>query len=64
MNARFAPGAQRLSGLVMRALGWRPDEFWNATPAELAALFAPPPGAGGWPLSRTELATLLEQEHE
>jgi hypothetical protein len=21
-------------------LGWRPDEFWNATPAELAAVLA------------------------
>ena len=21
-------------------LGWRPDEFWNATPAELAAIVA------------------------
>jgi hypothetical protein len=21
----------------MRVLGWRPDEFWRATPAEMAA---------------------------
>ena len=38
---RFADGARRLAGLVPRALGWRPDEFWNATPAELAAILAP-----------------------
>jgi uncharacterized phage protein (TIGR02216 family) len=23
-------------------LGWRPGEFWNATPAELALAIAPP----------------------
>jgi hypothetical protein len=59
----FAASAGRLAGLVPRALGWRPDEFWNATPAELAAIFAAPddnPAAS--PLTRGELAALLEQD--
>ncbi|WP_254447635.1 phage tail assembly chaperone [Sphingomonas sp. ID1715] len=36
----------RLSGLAGVLLGWRPGEFWEATPAELAAVFAAlrPPG--------------------
>ena len=28
-----------LAGLASRVLGWRPDEFWRATPAEMAAAF-------------------------
>jgi len=39
---RFATGrsfgaqALALAGVAARLLGWRPDEFWRATPAELA----------------------------
>ncbi|NNM76648.1 phage tail assembly chaperone [Sphingomonas sp. ID1715] len=45
-EARFAANALRLSGLAGVLLGWRPGEFWEATPAELAAVFAAlrPPG--------------------
>ncbi|TCP33609.1 phage tail assembly chaperone [Sphingomonas sp. BK235] len=50
--ACFAAAATRLAGLATLALGWRPDDFWRATPAELAALGAalapgdaPPPDA-------------------
>ncbi|WP_156447450.1 phage tail assembly chaperone, partial [Blastomonas sp. CCH1-A6] len=35
--ARFADAARALSGLAARLLGWRPQEFWQATPDELAA---------------------------
>jgi uncharacterized phage protein (TIGR02216 family) len=34
---RFGEGAAVLAGLAARLLGWRPDEFWRATPAELAS---------------------------
>ncbi|MFN3945192.1 MAG: phage tail assembly chaperone [Allosphingosinicella sp.] len=34
----FSEAAARLAGLVGAALGWRPDEFWRATPAEVAAV--------------------------
>lgn len=37
-DATFAAAATRLAGLAALALGWRPDDFWRATPAELAAL--------------------------
>ena len=34
----FGEAAARLSGAAAMLLGWRPDDFWNATPAELAAV--------------------------
>jgi len=37
MSTAFGAQALRLSGHAARLLGWRPDEFWHATPAELAA---------------------------
>lgn len=36
----FSEAASRLAGLAGAVLGWRPEEFWRATPAELAAVFA------------------------
>jgi len=62
MSDRFAPGAARLAGLVPRLLGWNPEDFWNATPAELAAILAPPPD--GEPLARAELETLMERDRD
>ncbi|MGF1549191.1 MAG: phage tail assembly chaperone [Sphingomonadaceae bacterium] len=38
MSGRFGEAAARLAGLAGALLGWRPDEFWRATPAELAAI--------------------------
>ena len=32
----FGERAACLSGLAAQMLGWRPHEFWAATPAELA----------------------------
>ncbi len=45
--ARFAAAAVRLAGLAGLRLGWSPDAFWRATPADLAAVVAtlvPVPG--------------------
>lgn len=60
----FGPGAARLAGLAGRLLGWRPQEFWQATPAELAAILAPPAAAAGRPLDRSELNRLMERDHD
>ncbi len=38
--ARFTDSAARLAGMAGALLGWRPDEFWSATPAELATVAA------------------------
>ena len=68
----FADGAARLAGIVPCVLGWRPDAFWRATPAELAAIFAAlrpfdelraqGEREGGEPLTRDELARLMERD--
>lgn len=34
---RFSDGARLLAGQAGLLLGWRPDEFWAATPADLEA---------------------------
>ena len=44
--AEFAASAARLAGLAGALLGWRPDEFWKATPAELATVFQAVIGEG------------------
>ena len=38
LEGLFAEAALRLAGTAALLLGWRPDEFWRATPAELAAV--------------------------
>jgi len=60
---RFGEGARRLSALAARLLGWRPAEFWAATPAELAAILAPEPEPAARPLSRAEMNRMMEREH-
>ena len=61
MSERFGPGAVRLGGLTARLLSWRPDHFWQATPAELAAILSPYTSAGD-SLARTDLERLMEQD--
>jgi hypothetical protein len=47
----FAGAALKLAGMAGLLLGWRPGEFWAATPAELAAVLgglgAEPHATGG-----------------
>lgn len=62
MSGPFAERARRLSGFAIRALGWTPDVFWRATPAELAAIFDAPGGRADAPLSRGELNAMMERE--
>jgi hypothetical protein len=38
VTASFGEAAARLSGAAAMLLGWRPAEFWEATPAELACV--------------------------
>lgn len=55
----FGANALRLARLAARLLGWRPPEFWAATPAELAAI------VGGDPvesLGRADLTRMMENE--
>ncbi|MDZ3830338.1 MAG: phage tail assembly chaperone [Sphingopyxis sp.] len=56
--------AARLVGVMARVAGWRPDELWAATPADVAAVL------GGWGgdaaaaavgFDRAALAAMMEQ---
>ena len=40
MSVAFGSGAVRLAGLMGRLAGWSPDQFWQATPADVAAVLA------------------------
>ncbi|AKM09283.1 phage tail assembly chaperone [Croceicoccus naphthovorans] len=60
----FTTDAARLCGQCALIMGWRPDEFWAATPAEIASIFnafqAPKQNAS---VSRADLDRLMEQDH-
>ena len=56
--ASFGAVALDLLGVMARAFGWRPEEFWAATPADLAAVLGREPGADG--VDRAELAAMME----
>ncbi|QUT06299.1 phage tail assembly chaperone [Sphingobium phenoxybenzoativorans] len=43
---KFTDAASRLAGMAGLLLGWRPGEFWAATPGELDAIFAAARGDG------------------
>ena len=65
MSERLSDGALRLCGEVCRALGWLPQEFWQATPAELFCIFTNHDGSPAQGITRGDLAALLEQDrHE
>ena len=55
----FGEAALRLARLTARTLGWRPPEFWAATPAELATILGGEPGEG---LARADLTRMMEQD--
>ncbi|WP_133364607.1 phage tail assembly chaperone [Qipengyuania sediminis] len=57
----FAQTAARLAGLAARVLGWRPGEFWAATPAEMAMSLGGE-GPNEAPPSREEILTLIERD--
>ncbi|WP_404336202.1 phage tail assembly chaperone [Sphingomonas sp. MMS12-HWE2-04] len=56
----FATAAARLAGAAGVLFGWSPETFWNATPAELAALAQALRGDAPAPLGGSEVARLKE----
>jgi len=64
--SNFGDGAARYCAFAARFLGWRPPEFWAATPAELAmALTASDDPAALSPPSRETIASMMERDaHE
>jgi uncharacterized phage protein (TIGR02216 family) len=59
--ATFSESAARLAGLAGALLGWRPDEFWRSTPAELGAVLAAMVGWEQPPAGRDELERLMKR---
>ncbi|HEX8555969.1 MAG TPA: phage tail assembly chaperone [Sphingomonas sp.] len=45
-EAPFSNQAGRLAGMAGAVIGWSPDLFWSATPAELATVVAALTGVG------------------
>lgn len=62
MSAAFSDGLPRLNAIASQMLGWRPDEFWQATPSELASALAPPGALTSAPISLTDITQMLERE--
>ncbi|WCT73678.1 phage tail assembly chaperone [Sphingomonas naphthae] len=61
----FGENAARLAGVAGALLGWRPEEFWRATPGEFAAVVAALAGVGAGqggerPALADDLARLME----
>ncbi|OYX39332.1 phage tail assembly chaperone [Sphingomonas sp. 32-62-10] len=57
----FTDAAGRLAGMAGALLGWSPDAFWHATPAELEAVLRALAGdAAPPPPTRHEIAQLME----
>lgn len=61
MGETFSTSAVKLAALAARLLGWTPETFWNATPAELAACIGPT-DSGDAPPSRDEIAAMIERD--
>lgn len=56
----FAEAARRLAGLAGAVFGWRPDDFWRATPAELATLVRACAPAAATPPDTATIAAMQE----
>jgi uncharacterized phage protein (TIGR02216 family) len=60
-GGEFAAAASRLAGVAGVLLGWAPDAFWRATPAELRAAIEALAGPRERPLGRGEMDALRER---
>jgi len=58
--AAFAKSARRACWIAGRILGWRPDEFWTATPSELVGALNDPADTTALAFSRDHLNQLME----
>jgi len=63
MTASFGAAALRWASLATQVLGWRPAEFWAATPAELATALSPLDDLSTLPPpSREAIARMMERD--
>lgn len=57
----FSERARALAGMAGALLGWPPDQFWRATPAELAAVFTALAPSSAAPADAALVARMKEQ---
>ena len=62
MSETFADVARHGCALSARLLGWRPQDFWQATPAELVMALAAPADADALPPTRETIARMMERD--
>lgn len=62
MSDNFSTCSLQWAALSAQALGWRPDEFWDATPADLRNALGPPNGTARG-LTGDDLARLIERDN-
>jgi hypothetical protein len=63
VSADFGHVAVRLAAIAAKALGWRPGEFWAATPAELATSLGLDGAEPGAMLDRDQLQRLMDRDY-
>jgi Phage tail assembly chaperone protein, TAC len=61
MTELISVQALRLCGQCAVLLGWRPDDFWNATPAELAGILSAYAPQAGDTADGAVLCQLMQQ---
>ncbi len=61
MSETFATAALGHAATAAQMLGWRPHEFWTATPAEFATALTPPTATHSG-IDRAQLEHLLESD--
>jgi len=64
MTRSFRDQIPPLVALAAQYLGWRPSEFWSATPEELRLALSDPARDAGQPLTMAELQHMLERESD
>lgn len=62
MTGSFAASALSWSSISARVLGWCPDQFWRATPAELLTSLCDPGRAREAGPSRAFIIELMERD--
>jgi len=60
-GGEFAAAAARLAGLAGLLLGWAPEAFWRATPAELRTALEALAGERPASLAGDEVRALMER---
>ncbi len=58
----FADNAQKTCGQVAWLLGWRPAEFWESTPHEIAIILSVNDAQHVMPVDRAVLDDLMEKD--